>query len=53
MYGLQTLHAMNQRNAEAERIMRQYAKQDGRTMPEPEVKQEPMKRDDLADIGME
>jgi len=51
MYGLLTMHKLNQRNAEAERIMREHAKQDGRVMPEPE--QEPMKRDDLADIGQE
>lgn len=46
------MHILNERNAEAERIMRKYAKQDGR-QEQPEAKQEPMKRDDLADIGQE
>lgn len=34
MHGLKTIHLLNQRNAEAERIMAKYAKQDGRTIPE-------------------
>lgn len=42
MYGLQTLVGMNRRNAEAERIMREYAKQDGREMPEPKQEQHTM-----------
>jgi len=54
MYGLQTLYRLNQRNAEAERIMAKYAKQDGRPQIEPQPEQEkPMPRDDLADIGQE
>lgn len=34
MHGLKTIHLLNQRNAEAERIMAKYAKQDGRTILE-------------------
>lgn len=53
MHGLLTMHKLNQRNAEAERILRQYAKQDGRTIPETqdrtakEQKQEPTAREIL------
>lgn len=34
MHGLKTLVGMNRRNAEAERIMREFAQHDGRTIPE-------------------
>lgn len=50
MHGLTTMHILNQRNAEAERIMREYAQQDGRGAP---TQEPPTKRDDLADIGQE
>ena len=49
MYGLTTMDLLNQRNAEAERIMRQYAKQDGRTMPLPEAQPEQEKQEQAAD----